>query len=408
MTTIRSSFFISGAAIALIIIAPLVALAAWGEPSQAPTGGNVDPPINTGTQNQNKNGGLSVTGFAVFGSTALNGNTYLKTGVTGSIYRYLNFGADYDVNGDVIASTIGESGYGIRDKDGTLEFKNLGGSWQSIQAILWELCGGPCGGGGEALDPPVSFSVNKGGTDQSIVGGAGSTAVTWGAEAFDTNNNFNTSTGRFTPTVAGKYILTVSVPPVTFGACGAGNGGYVRIRKNGSNSAAMNVILGNGTYNSGLQPLTAIVDANGTSDYFDVAAQITCPSTYVINGSASDGARFAGALLAPQSGGGGGGTGSIPIYFHTYQSPAMPEYSAGSAYYLACSAADGAAFCGIHGSMYVSHTCKNIGANAPVGINYSDSKWMFDDAYVPGGPNQGIDTLVCANGVSGAFLGSQN
>ena len=148
MTTTRSPFFISGAAIALIIIAPLVALAAWSEPSQAPTGGNVDPPINTGTQNQNKNGGLSVTSFAVFGSTALNGNTYLKTGVTGSIYRYLNFGADYDVNGDVIASTIGESGYGIRDKDGTIEFKNGGGSWQSIQAILWELCGGPCGGGG--------------------------------------------------------------------------------------------------------------------------------------------------------------------------------------------------------------------------------------------------------------------
>ena len=30
------------------------------------------------------------------------------------------------------------------------------------------------------------------------------------------------------------------------------------------------------------------------------------------------------------------------------------------------------------------------------------------DTYVPGGPDQGIDTLVCANGVSGVFLGSQN
>ena len=71
--------FISGAVIALIIIAPLVALAAWSEPSQAPTGGNPDPPINTGSSNQVKNGGLSVTGFAVFGNTSLNGNTYLKT-----------------------------------------------------------------------------------------------------------------------------------------------------------------------------------------------------------------------------------------------------------------------------------------------------------------------------------------
>ena len=50
----------------------------------------------------------------------------------------------------------------------------------------------------------------------------------------------------------------------------------------------------------------------------------------------------------------------------------------------------------------------NIGANASVGINYGDSKWMFDAPYVPGRPNQGINTLVCANGISGVFLGSQN
>ena len=104
---------------------------------------------------------MTVTGFAVFGSTALNGNTYLKTGVTGSVYRYLNFGAEYDVNGIVIASTIGESGYGIRDKDGTLEFKNSGGAWQSIQAILWELCGGPCGGGGESSDGRIGSFISE-------------------------------------------------------------------------------------------------------------------------------------------------------------------------------------------------------------------------------------------------------
>ena len=27
-----------------------------------------------------------------------------------------------------------------------VEFKNYGGSWQSIQDILYALCGGPCGG----------------------------------------------------------------------------------------------------------------------------------------------------------------------------------------------------------------------------------------------------------------------
>ena len=52
-------------------------------------------------------------------------------------------------------------GYGIRDADGTIEFKDESGSWSSIQNTLYTLCGGDCGGGGGT---PVAFSVNKGGT----------------------------------------------------------------------------------------------------------------------------------------------------------------------------------------------------------------------------------------------------
>ena len=261
MTTIRSSsVFLSGLVVAFIIIAPLVALAAWSEPTQAPTGGNPDAPINTGTQNQNKNGGLSVTGFAVFGSTALNGNTYLKTGVTGSIYRYLNFGADYDVNGDVIASTIGESGYGIREKDGTLEFKNFGGDWQSIQAILWDLCGGPCGGGGGGGGTPVVFSVNKGGTPQSVSAGV-DTKLTWSTETFDTNNNF--ANNRFTPTVPGKYFVHAQIEGNVQTSTDV-----LSIYKNDVPIASSRT-LGSASFGHGTN-ISDIVDMNGTTDYIEV------------------------------------------------------------------------------------------------------------------------------------------
>lgn len=134
--------------LALVIAAPALALAWSGPPNQGacgdppcPPGGNVPAPLNVGSTDQVKNAGLSVNALAVFGSTAINGNTYLKTGVTGSIYRYLNFGVDYDAQGNVISNTTGSSGYGIRDMDGNIEFKNKGGSWASIQSTVQSLTG---------------------------------------------------------------------------------------------------------------------------------------------------------------------------------------------------------------------------------------------------------------------------
>ena len=44
--------------------------------------------------------------------------------------RYLNFGTVWDA-----------SGYGIRDNAGTLEFKNDGGSWASIQSVVNSIAG---------------------------------------------------------------------------------------------------------------------------------------------------------------------------------------------------------------------------------------------------------------------------
>ena len=97
---------------------------AWTGPTGAPPSSNVPVPLNVGTTNQVKNAGLSLNSLVIFGNTLLSG---LGTGV-GS---YLNF--DYTAGG---TSGSGSTGYGIRDNAGTLEFKNLGGSWQSFASII--------------------------------------------------------------------------------------------------------------------------------------------------------------------------------------------------------------------------------------------------------------------------------
>ncbi|HWO07158.1 MAG TPA: tail fiber domain-containing protein [Candidatus Paceibacterota bacterium] len=86
----------------------------WTGPSGSPPNNNVAAPINVGSTEQSKNGVLGVNGLAVFGNTLLSGSS-----------RYLNWGG-----------TAGASGYGIRDNAGTLEFKNTGGSWESLQTIV--------------------------------------------------------------------------------------------------------------------------------------------------------------------------------------------------------------------------------------------------------------------------------
>lgn len=106
----------------LFALAPAVSHG-WTGPTQTAPNGNVAAPINVGTVDQVKNANIGVNGIAIFGNGLLSGSN-----------RYLNFG-----------TTAGSGGYGIRDNAGTLEFKNTGGSWQSIQALVSTLLGGGTG-----------------------------------------------------------------------------------------------------------------------------------------------------------------------------------------------------------------------------------------------------------------------
>lgn len=139
-----------------------------------------------------------------------------------------------------------------------------------------------------------AFSVHKNGVDQSVTAET-EAKLTWSTEAFDTNNNF--SSDRFTPTVAGKYLIVVSAQCLQAGQCAPA------IFKNGvllARSQATN-------FNTGQTPqATAIVDMNGSTDYVEA---FVYSSGSAIGGSAYR-TYFSGMQV---DGGGSGGTTGINL-----------------------------------------------------------------------------------------------
>jgi hypothetical protein len=178
-------------------------------------------------------------------------------------------------------------------------------------------------GGGTSISSATNFSLVRLGStpgqaapafsayksaNQTLIGGGGLTQVTFDSEVFDTASNFDTATGRFTPTIAGKYILTSTNFVSTGGpTCSVANGTVFYIRKNGVIIATSGANWGNGSYASG-DSLSVVADANGTTDYFDIQYINSCVSNLTLAGSAGattfTGSLVSGAVI-------GGGSGSI-------------------------------------------------------------------------------------------------
>ena len=180
--------------------------------------------------------------------------------------RYINFGA-------TSTSAIGESGYGFRDNSGILEFKNENGTWQPATVATT----GP------------SFLVHRNGVNDTITATTDN-LVDWTTEDFDTNNNFDLSTERFTPTVPGKYLVTINVYVNSGPADVRG-----KIFKNGSEIALDRSSNSN-------SHISIIVDMNGTTDYLEGYVYSTGTA---LNGDAAF-TYFTGAMIAPVSAVGGG------------------------------------------------------------------------------------------------------
>ena len=100
-------------------------------------------------------------------------------------------------------------------------------------------------------------------TNQTISNNT-STIINFNTETYDTDSCYNTSTYRFTPNVAGKYLVIASYAL----GVNASTGTFIcSIFKNGSEHSRANVVLSSSTSS----PITtSFIELNGSSDYIDV------------------------------------------------------------------------------------------------------------------------------------------
>ena len=117
------------------------------------------------------------------------------------------------------------------------------------------------------------------------------TKIAFNTKIFDTNSNYDATTNyRFTPTVAGYYLITASI-----GWNGSATGyTSINIYKNGSNAF-------NGGYvsNSSVGPVvtaSSIFLANGTTDYFEIYGSQSSGGA-LLGGSNTAGLSFSGCLI---------------------------------------------------------------------------------------------------------------
>ena len=124
---------------------------------------------------------------------------------------------------------------------------------------------GTANGFGSDMTPSFYAYVD---TNQSVSSGT-NTKVQFDGELFDSDNCYdNTSNYRFTPTEAGKYFLFAQV---FFGINTTGSEGSIRLYKNGTSGlqyfARSTYVGGPATQTANIQ---GIVDANGSSDFFEI------------------------------------------------------------------------------------------------------------------------------------------
>jgi len=123
----------------------------------------------------------------------------------------------------------------------------------------------PLGGATQTTGMGPAFSAYFNGNTQSISASTW-TKVTMNAKDFDTNSNYDAATNyRFTPTVAGYYIIT-SVISWTQSAANTW-AGAIAIYKNGSLYKGINSSAISGNFNT--QTISIPILFNGSTDYVE-------------------------------------------------------------------------------------------------------------------------------------------
>lgn len=112
----------------------------------------------------------------------------------------------------------------------------------------------------------ISFKAHRNGVNQTGIAHQTFTKIDWTNEEFDTRQSFDLANDRFQPAIPGKYVLTGSVAVLLNIA---NTGCYASIYKNGTLYASGSYVVAGGTGNC-LSNVSAIVEANGTTDYFEL------------------------------------------------------------------------------------------------------------------------------------------
>lgn len=113
------------------------------------------------------------------------------------------------------------------------------------------------------------------------------TKIVFGSEYFDTNSNYDSSNGRFTPTVAGYYQLNAQL----YFPANSSSYATIAFYKNGTSIATS--ATASQTYVAPCPNLSSVIYLNGTTDYVEVYGASGMSGT--INLTAFS--RFSGVLV---------------------------------------------------------------------------------------------------------------
>lgn len=122
---------------------------------------------------------------------------------------------------------------------------------------------------GFGVSDPLSFQAYRSGN--LAVSATTQTELVYNAEVTDPSSKYDTSTGRYTPGVAGTYFVNAGVSFAPDSNIGVGASGYLKIRKSGSGTVEYGQISNQGSGDSNDEAWnTAAVIELGSSDYISV------------------------------------------------------------------------------------------------------------------------------------------
>lgn len=121
------------------------------------------------------------------------------------------------------------------------------------------------------------------------------TKVSFSDEQYDIGSYYDPTTNyRYTPLVAGKYLITARVF-ITYGSAATENI-RIAIYKNGSDYTKYND-YGGSTQSYGSVQIVSLIDMNGTSDYLEIYVRANVSNDAVYNASQNQGGEFSGFLV---------------------------------------------------------------------------------------------------------------